>query len=550
DTWDDVDPDELSYEELIALGEVVGTESRGLSADSIASLRSIIYKTQNGQNGSNETCVICRLDYEDADNLILLSCKHSYHSECIANWLQINKVCPVCSTERNKADLEEQSLDDLFNNLKIYEAEVKGSSTSSQNIQNIAFVSSNNTDSTNESVNAAPSVSAASSKAKVSTLPNVDSLSDAVIYSFFESQSNSPQLDNKDLKQIDPDDLKEMDLKWECRSPRDNRNKETTRRTVLVDVSTSNALVSQCLESVKARLVVYQKNETAFEEDIKLLKLDVMLRDNALAELRKKLEKAEKERNDLKLTLDKFQNSSKNLKLHSQESDNRVTENLENDRYKIGEGYHVVFPPYTGNFLPPKLDLVFNDDTNASESGTNVINVESSEHKTSKDKSKTHRPDAPIIEDWLSDSEDETEIESMPQQREPIFVKCTEHVKISRESVKKVEHNKQAENLRTNNQKSRGGLTCLFAKATLDEYNLWHRRLGHINFKTMNKLVKEILQIQVSNGLGLQKKLSFLFDVQSNPQQDLHDKGVIDNGCSRHMTGNISFLSEFEEIDG
>ncbi|GJY69367.1 putative ribonuclease H-like domain-containing protein [Tanacetum coccineum] len=35
-----------------------------------------------------------------------------------------------------------------------------------------------------------------------------------------------------------------------------------------------------------------------------------------------------------------------------------------------------------------------------------------------------------------------------------------------------------------------GGLTCLFAKATLDESNLWHRRLGHINFKTMNKLVR------------------------------------------------------------
>nr|GFB63995.1 ribonuclease H-like domain-containing protein [Tanacetum cinerariifolium]GFB64004.1 ribonuclease H-like domain-containing protein [Tanacetum cinerariifolium] len=35
-----------------------------------------------------------------------------------------------------------------------------------------------------------------------------------------------------------------------------------------------------------------------------------------------------------------------------------------------------------------------------------------------------------------------------------------------------------------------GGLTCLFAKATVDESNLWHRRLGHINFKTINKLVK------------------------------------------------------------
>nr|GEX30822.1 hypothetical protein [Tanacetum cinerariifolium] len=172
---------------------------------------------------------------------------------------------------RNKDDLEDKSLDDLFNNFKIYEAEVNGSSTSSQSIQNIAFVSLNNTDNTNESVNAAPSVSTASTKAKVSTLPNVDSLSDAVIYSYF---------------------AKEMDLKWqmamltmrawrflknirrnlganetdtigfdmskaecynchrrghfarECKSPRDNRNKETTRRTISVEVSPSNALVS------------------------------------------------------------------------------------------------------------------------------------------------------------------------------------------------------------------------------------------------------------------------------------------------------------------
>nr|GFC08727.1 hypothetical protein [Tanacetum cinerariifolium] len=62
--------------------------------------------------------------------------------------------------------------------------------------------------------NVVPSVFAISSKAIVSTLLNVDSLSDAVIYSFFASQSNSHQLDNEDLKQIDPDDLEEMDLKW------------------------------------------------------------------------------------------------------------------------------------------------------------------------------------------------------------------------------------------------------------------------------------------------------------------------------------------------
>nr|GEV76372.1 hypothetical protein [Tanacetum cinerariifolium] len=44
-----------------------------------------------------------------------------------------------------------------------------------------------------------------------------------------------------------------------------------------------------------------------------------------------------------------------------------------------------------------------------------------------------------------------------------------------------------------------GDLTCLFAKATLDESNIWHRRLGHINFKTMNKLVKELEDITYSD---------------------------------------------------
>ncbi|GAU18071.1 hypothetical protein TSUD_51820 [Trifolium subterraneum] len=99
DAWEDVDPDELSYEELLALGEVVGTESRGLSNDTLACLPSVIYKTGSDQHGSNDSCVICRVDYEDDESLTILSCKHLYHPECINNWLKINKVCPVCSTE-------------------------------------------------------------------------------------------------------------------------------------------------------------------------------------------------------------------------------------------------------------------------------------------------------------------------------------------------------------------------------------------------------------------------------------------------------------------
>nr|GEU84318.1 reverse transcriptase domain-containing protein [Tanacetum cinerariifolium] len=64
-------------------------------------------------------------------------------------------------------------------------------------------------------VSVVTSVSAASTKVPVSALPNVDNLNDAVIYSFFASESNSLQLDNDDLKQIDADDLEEMNLKWQ-----------------------------------------------------------------------------------------------------------------------------------------------------------------------------------------------------------------------------------------------------------------------------------------------------------------------------------------------
>nr|GFB25916.1 hypothetical protein [Tanacetum cinerariifolium] len=116
---------------------------------------------------------------------------------------------------RNKSDLEEHSLDDLFNSFKIYEAEVKHSSSTSTTTQNLAFVSSSNTDSTTDSVSDVACVFAVFAKLPVSSLPNVDYLSNAVIYSFFTSKSASPQLDNEYLKQIDVDDLKEMDLRWQ-----------------------------------------------------------------------------------------------------------------------------------------------------------------------------------------------------------------------------------------------------------------------------------------------------------------------------------------------
>nr|GEZ66198.1 putative ribonuclease H-like domain-containing protein [Tanacetum cinerariifolium] len=150
---------------------------------------------------------------------------------------------------RNKTDLEEKSLDDLFNSLKIYEAEVKSSSSASTSTQNIAFVSSSNTDNTHEPVSATASVFAVSIKILVSPLPNVDSLSNDVIYLFFASQSNSPQLDNDDLKQIDADDLEEMDLKWKMvmLTVRARRFLQRTRRNLWISIK-SNISTIECLK--------------------------------------------------------------------------------------------------------------------------------------------------------------------------------------------------------------------------------------------------------------------------------------------------------------
>ncbi|GJX73604.1 hypothetical protein Tco_0312199 [Tanacetum coccineum] len=106
---------------------------------------------------------------------------------------------------------------DLYNNLKVYEPEVKGMSSSSSSTHNMAFVSfsNNNTSSTNEAVNTAHGVSTTSTQVNTANSTNIDNLSDAVICAFFASQPNSPQLNHGDLQQIHPDDMEEMDLRWQ-----------------------------------------------------------------------------------------------------------------------------------------------------------------------------------------------------------------------------------------------------------------------------------------------------------------------------------------------
>ncbi|XP_077210462.1 E3 ubiquitin-protein ligase BIG BROTHER-like [Tasmannia lanceolata] len=98
---DNIDPDNMTYEELLDLGEAVGTHSRGLSAELISSLPISKYKYSffSRKKTRHERCVICQMDYKRGDRQITLPCKHIYHATCVSRWLSINKACPVCNTE-------------------------------------------------------------------------------------------------------------------------------------------------------------------------------------------------------------------------------------------------------------------------------------------------------------------------------------------------------------------------------------------------------------------------------------------------------------------
>ncbi|GJS96107.1 hypothetical protein Tco_0803075 [Tanacetum coccineum] len=225
----------------------------------------------------------------------------------------------------------------------------------------------------------------------------------------------------------------------ECRALRnqDNKNKESSRRSVPVETSTSTALVScdglvgydwsdqaeegpnyalraysssssnndsncskSCLELMEEKLEFYKKNKSVYVEKINGLKWDIQVGEITIRVLRKKLEKIQKEKDSIQFDVDKFENSSKSL--------NKLIECQIVDNCKKGlgyENYNAVTPPYIGNFMPPTPDLSY---TGLDEFVNEPV-VESSKAMSSKEEPKVVRKndDAPIIKEWVFDSEEE-----------------------------------------------------------------------------------------------------------------------------------------------
>ncbi|KAE8679089.1 hypothetical protein F3Y22_tig00111402pilonHSYRG00799 [Hibiscus syriacus] len=104
-----LDIEDMSYEELLALGEWIGNVNTGLSEETITSkLKTRTYSTFATNINLEEaapidqepdSCIICQEDYKNEEKIGTLDCGHDYHADCLKKWLFVKNVCPICKSE-------------------------------------------------------------------------------------------------------------------------------------------------------------------------------------------------------------------------------------------------------------------------------------------------------------------------------------------------------------------------------------------------------------------------------------------------------------------
>nr|GEU54348.1 putative ribonuclease H-like domain-containing protein [Tanacetum cinerariifolium] len=458
---------------------------------------------------------------------------------------------------------------DVNLNLKIYETEVKQPSSTSTASQNLAFVSSSHTDSTTDSVSAIASVFAACVKLPASPLPNVDSLSNA----------------------IDVDDLEEMDLRWQMAmlTMRARRFLQKTGRNLGTNGPTSMGFDMFKVECYNCHRKGHFARECRSTKDPRRPgSYDWSYQ-------------AEEEPTNFALMAFSSSSSDNEVPSCSKTGLESVEARLlvyKQNKFQPSGGYHAVPPSYTGTFMPPKPDLVFNTAHTVVETDYLAFSVQLSLTKPVQDLSHTNRPIAHLSLRTgslilrlnlllLPPTSPKSNSSGQRRNRKACFVcKSVNHlIKYCNFHTKKMAqptqtnyahrgHSKKYAPLtHSKPQKHRVPTTVLTqskpasnttvrpVSAALSNITVTRPRHAHHVFtkfkssirrhitrspssKTSNSppRVTAIQALVVSAAQGKQ-------GTWGNPQQALKDKGVIDSGCSRHITRNMSYLTEFDELN-
>nr|GEU36030.1 uncharacterized mitochondrial protein AtMg00810-like [Tanacetum cinerariifolium] len=221
------------------------------------------------------------------------------------------------------------------------------------------------------------------------------------------------------------------------------------------------------------------------------------------------------------------------------------------DRFQPSSGYHAVPPPYTGTFMPPKPDLVFNSAPTAVETDHLAFNApqfvpsfaQSSEHV------KSPRHIVQQIETTIpiatpAPTSPKSNSSSKRRNRKACFVcKSVDHlIKDCDFHTKKMAQPTQGTMLTW---------VIISISAALPNITVTRpRHAHHVVTKFKSPIRRHITRSPSSKTSNSPPRVTTVQTLVGNPQQALKDKGVIDSGCSRHMTGNMSYLSEFEELNG
>ncbi|GJW93206.1 ribonuclease H-like domain-containing protein [Tanacetum coccineum] len=407
---------------------------------------------------------------------------------------------------RNKPEIDTLSLDDLYNNLKIYEPEVKGTSSSSTNTQNVAFVSSNNTSCTNGIVNTALGATNASTQATAVNSTTIDNLRDAVICGFFASTEpiGLISLEVKFTTSTKRDTLQESAGLQETKKTRIGRTQEVDQAE---EGPTNFALMAYSSTSSNSKVSTDSNCSSSCLENVKILK-----------------EQNEQLLKDLRTS-----------------KINAIT-------YKIG------------NFVPLKPDLSFScleefvnepivSKPTVKKPVTKTSKTKTSEAKTSKAKPRVVRKNnsALIIEDWVSNSEEEDNFSRMtyPSPKRNMVPKAV-LMRSGLVSLTTARSVNTAQPRTTVN--SARPMTNMVN--TVSGKNVNTARPKAVVNAARPKAVLNVVKGNQVNAVKASACWVWKPKTKGNPQMDLHDQGVIDSRCSRHMTGNMSYLTDFEEIDG
>ncbi|GJV20102.1 ribonuclease H-like domain-containing protein [Tanacetum coccineum] len=293
---------------------------------------------------------------------------------------------------------------------------------------------------------------------------------------------------------------------------------------------------TQALKKVEAQLVTHQKNQLWYEEKIRFMKIDLDDKTSVLTYHKKLLAEAVKEIEELKTKLENFQSSSKGLSklLNSQMSkrdkyrhgygdqvhddvlsyENKVFQSVfdsrssdvedspVHDRFENVEGMHAVPSPMTGNYMPLGPDMEVDDSiVEILESVPEPVVVEPKVVSQPKVWS-----DAPIIEEYESDSDDEYVIQPSKEQERPsfAFVNTVKHVKTPRKTVK--EQNIHSPSPKADKKDWNGlmskrlGLGYGFTKKAWENRPVWNnvQRLKHQNQFVPTAVLTRTGRIQVN----------------------------------------------------